>query len=388
METIIKQLLSDMIEIRHDIHANPELGFTQQRTGNVIAETLKHFGYHIDNLIDGKGVTALLDSGKPGKTVGLRADFDGLPIVEQGDLAYISTQVGKMHACGHDGHTANLLCVAGLLAQMTDQFSGKVKFIFQPAEELGAGAKVMIENGVLNEPHVDAIFGLHNWPGLPVGHIAVRENVFMAGITNFDITLDGKGGHSSTPHMCTDPILLAAQLINNLQSIISRAIAADDFAVLSITRVHGGDAYNIIPDQVVIGGSMRFIHDSTQEKMLSLIRQHSAAAAQSIGASSKVEMVQHVPPTVNSAAEAQQVYQTAVNCLGESQVSWLPQPVPATEDFAYFLQQRPGSYFFVGNGEQSENLHTTKYDFNDKALPNAAKVLSQIAIDYLNQEST
>lgn len=385
MKDYIKKIQQEIIEIRHAIHSYPELKYEEHETAKLVFQTLKKFGFeNITAQIAGTGVSVVLDSGKPGKTVGLRADMDALPITELTSLPYSSQNHEKMHACGHDGHTATLLAAASALKQNTDKFKGRIKFIFQPAEEGGLGALEMIKAGVLENPKVDAIFGYHNLP-FALGKIGIRSGSLMSGVDFFSIKIKGKGGHGATPHLCVDPILIGSTLVQALQSIASRFIPSSEQFVLSITQFHGGTAPAVIPEDVTLTGTMRTMSASIRETALQHFHKIIEGVAHSFSVQINVDITLSVPATVNTVAETKLVEQTATNLFGKNNIVQFEQPVMFAEDFSFFLEKVPGCYFFVGNGENSPGLHTPTYDFQDNIIPIAASLLAQTAVNYLNQ---
>lgn len=377
-QALLQTLLPQISDIRRSIHQYPELSQQEKQTAQLVMETLAEFGYDDIHQCGGEGVVALIDSGKPGKTIGLRADMDALPIQEANTFAHCSQNQGVMHACGHDGHTATLLCVAAILANTRDQWSGKIKLIFQPAEETGTGAKAMIEHGVLDNPTVDEIYGMHNWPGLPAGHIAVRAGCILSGTDAFDITINGQGGHSSMPDKTHDPMKAGCLLKSVLENLPKSLSEQHQRSVLTLTRFHCGTAHNVIADSMTLGGAFRTLSPQARQQLMATIDQTLAEIGKQTTTDLSINYLHSVPATINTEKEAKKVYQAAVNALGESQVTWLPESLMPTEDFAYFLQQVPGCYFLTGNGEDSAQLHTPNYDFNEKLIRNAVQVFIAI----------
>ena len=382
----IKSIHQDIIKIRHSIHSCPELKYEEHETAKLVVQTLKKFGYdNITTQIAGTGVSVILDSGKPGKTVALRADMDALPMTELTSLSYCSKHHNKMHACGHDGHTATLLAAASALKQNADKFKGKIKFIFQPAEEGGLGALEMIKAGILENPKVDAIFGYHNLPS-EFGKVGIRAGCLLSGVDFFSIKITGKGGHAAMPHLCVDPILVGSAIVQSLQSIASRFMPTADLFVLSVTQFHGGTAPAIIPDDVTLGGTMRTMSPQVREIALKHFYRIIEGVAQSYSANVEIDIKLSVPATVNTLLETQLVEKTATELFGKNNVVQFEQPLMFAEDFSFFLEKVPGCYFTVGNGEKSHGLHTPLYDFQDDIIPIAASLLAQTAVNYLNQD--
>ncbi len=383
MQSQLQSLIPEIIKLRRKLHANPELAYQENNTAKVIADTLHKFGYAATTGIGVTGVSAILDSGKPGKTVALRADMDALPIQELTGLPYQSTIADKMHACGHDGHVATLLAVAGALHPLANQFKGKIKFIFQPAEEGRAGAAAMIKDGILENPTVDAIFGYHNMPDIPLGIIATRPGCLLASMDTFSIRIQGKGGHAAQPHKTIDPILIGAHIVQALQSIVSRFTAPTESIVLSITQFHGGNAFNIIPDEVELAGTLRTTSTETQKAVKLQINNIINGIAQSYLANINVDFIDYFLPTINHAKETQLVLDAATQLFGTHRGQKLEVPHMISEDFSYYLDKIPGCFFFVGTGG-TVSLHNSHFDFNDDIIPIAAEMLGNIAINYLN----
>lgn len=372
--------------IRQRIHANPELGFTEWQTAALVARELEQMGLSPIRNIAKTGVVATIDSGKPGKTVALRAEMDALPISEKTSHAYQSTAPGKMHACGHDGHTATLLAAAKALCAHRDQFQGKVKLIFQPAEEAcQGGASAMIASGALENPAVDAIFAYHNHPGFPDGMVLTRFGSALSGNTNVVIKILGKGGHAATPEHNIDPILIGAMIAQAFPIINQQLSLADDPVIMRITEFNSGVIRNVVPDVAILGGTIRTASIRQRERAKERIQAMVAHISQAHGAVAEVELIDHIPPTINTQAETALVFATARRLFGEEQVQTKLLPARASEDFAFYLEKVPGCYFFVGNGVSSPSCHNSSYDFNDAILPVAAELLCQLAIDYLNR---
>ncbi len=379
----LAELLPQIVEVRQTLHTLAELKYEEHETAKFIAHFLRTLGYDINTSIAGTGISAILDSGVPGKTVGLRADMDALPILEQTGLVFSSKNHGKMHACGHDGHMAALLAAAGTLIHCRDLFKGKIKFIFQPAEEGGNGAAEMIKAGILENPKVDAIFGFHNM-GLPLGKIAVKSDCVFAGADFLSVKIQGKGGHAAFPEKTIDPIWIGSSIIQALQSVVSRRIAAVSPAVLSVTEFHAGNTINVIPEEARLSISLRTTSPETRTHALQQCHDIVSGVAHSLGASAYIETIFACPPTMNTRAESDLVMQSALELYGESEVIDLQNPTMATEDFSLYLEKIPGCFFLVGNGEINSVLHTPSYQFQDSIIPIAANVLMRTAINFLN----
>ena len=362
-------LIAEAIRWRRDFHACPELGYQEQETSRRVAELLASFGLQVHRGLAGTGVVATLENG-PGPVIGLRADMDALPIAEQSDVDYKSRNPGVMHACGHDGHSAMLLATAAHLAQ-TRRFRGTVHFVFQPAEENLGGARKMVEEGLFARFPMDAIYALHNWPGMPLGQVAIGSGAMMASLDAFEITLTGKSCHAAMPERGADPIVAAAQLIMALQTIPSRRLSPQESTVVSITQISGGEAINVLPDKVVLRGTFRCLNNQVRERVRGLIESYVAAQPQVSDVEGKIAWYPGYPVTTNHPAEAQKVREVASALLGESAVIWNGNPSMASEDFACMLEACPGAYFWIGtDGETaSKPLHNAGYDFNDELIP-------------------
>lgn len=361
-------LIAEAIRWRRDFHACPELGYQEQETSRRVAELLASFGLQVHRGLAGTGVVATLENG-PGPVIGLRADMDALPITELSDVGYKSRNPGVMHACGHDGHSAMLLATAAHLAQ-TRRFRGTVHFVFQPAEENLGGARKMVEEGLFARFPMDAIYALHNWPGMPLGQVAIGSGAMMASLDAFEITLTGKSCHAAMPERGADPIVAAAQLIMALQTIPSRRLSPQESTVVSITQISGGEAINVLPDKVVLRGTFRCLNNQVRERVRGLIESYVAAQPQVSDVEGKIAWYPGYPVTINHPAEAQKVREVASALLGESVVIWNGNPSMASEDFACMLEACPGAYFWIGtDGETaSKPLHNAGYDFNDELI--------------------
>jgi amidohydrolase len=360
----------DLVRWRREIHAHPETAFEERRTADFVAARLGEFGIEVHRGLAGTGVVGTLRGSRPGgRAIALRADMDALPIHEKSGVPYASTNPGKMHACGHDGHTTMLLGAARYLAEARN-FSGTVHFIFQPAEENEGGARVMLEQGLFERFPVESVFGLHNWPGLPAGSFAMRPGPMMASLDIFEITVKGKGSHAALPHLGIDPMVTAAQIVTALQTISSRNVHPVESAVVSVTQIHGGNTWNVIPDAVVLRGTTRSFKPGVQDEIEAGLRRIAEGTASAMGATIELRYERRYPATVNSAAETEIAAAVAAAVVGESNVDRDLQPTMGSEDFAAMLQVKPGAYVFVGNGtgEKAVGLHNSRYDFNDEIL--------------------
>jgi amidohydrolase len=369
----------DLTSIRRDIHAHPELGFEERRTSDLVAERLEGFGIEVHRGIGKTGIVGRLRFGNSPRTIGLRADMDCLPILEANSFAHRSQSDGRMHACGHDGHTTMLLGAARYLAE-TRNFDGTVHFIFQPAEEGLGGAAAMIEDGLFERFPCEAIFGMHNRPGLAVGKFQIRPGPMMAGGAFFDIAVTGTGAHGARPEAGIDPVVAAAQIATALQTIVARNVRPLDTAVVSVTQFHAGHAYNVIPEKATLGGTVRCFSEATMTLIEERMRRIAEGVAGGLGAKAELDFRALFPPLVNHADEAQFIGDCAAEVVGEANVNRNPNPVMASEDFAIMLKSVPGAYIQIGNGdgEGGCEVHNPGYDFNDGALPYGAALFSTL----------
>jgi amidohydrolase len=365
----LEGLHGEMREWRRDIHAHPELGFQETRTAALVAERLEAWGIEVHRAIGKTGVVGVLRSGTSKRTIGLRADMDALPIQEANTFAHRSRHDGRMHACGHDGHTAMLLGAAKRLAQ-TKNFDGTVHFIFQPAEEGIGGARAMVEDGLFRRFPCDAIFGMHNRPGMALGRFAVRSGPMMAGGAFFDIDVAGRGAHGARPESGIDPVLAAAHIATALQSIVSRNVRPVETAVVSVTQIHAGDAYNVIPQAARLSGTVRAFSSDVMEMIGRNMARIAEGVAAGFGAQAKTDFRAIFPPLVNDAAHAEFAAVVCGELVGAANVRRDPPLIMASEDFSYMLAQVPGCYINIGNGdgEGACEVHNPSYDFNDAVL--------------------
>ena len=354
---------------RRHIHSNPELGFDVVRTAAFVEEKLKAFG--VDEIVPGIGKTGVVGIIKgrlgAGDTIGLRADMDALPINEITGKPYASTVPNTMHACGHDGHTAMLLGAAKYLAE-TRNFKGQVAVIFQPAEEGGGGGNEMVKEGMMERFGIGKVFGMHNMPGIPVGQFAIKPGPIMAATAEFDIRIKGRGGHAAMPHQGIDPIVVASQLILALQTIASRAVDPVKSVVVSVTKFHAGDAYNVIPEEVALAGTVRTLDRDVAATAEKRIRAICAGIGSTFGVTVEFDWQPNYPVTFNDAEQAIFAASAAKEVVGAHNVDEAVEPLMGGEDFSYMLESRPGAFIFLGNGS-SANLHHAAYDFNDEAIP-------------------
>lgn len=369
----------EMTDWRHDIHAHPETAFEEHRTSDVVAAKLKSFGLEVHRGLAGTGVVGTLKRGKSGRAIGLRADMDALHIHEANGFAHASKNKGKMHACGHDGHTTMLLGAAKYLAE-AGKFDGTVHFIFQPAEENEGGGRVMVEQGLFDKFPIEAVFGMHNMPGLPVGKFATLTGPMMAAFDIFEIAITGRGTHAAMPQAGIDPLVIASEIVLALQSIVSRNVDPQESGVVSVTQVHGGDTWNVIPNEAVIRGTARWFKPEVHDLIKTGIARIANGIASAHGASVKLRYEERYPPTVNTATETQQATKIAGEIVGADGVVTNPTPVMGSEDFAFMLQAKPGSYVWIGNGPREGGclLHNPSYDFNDEILPIGASYWARL----------
>ncbi len=378
--SLIESIVADAPEItaiRRDIHAHPELCFQELRTSDVVAQTLEGWGIEVHRGLGRTGLVGVIRRGTSGRAIGLRADMDALPMTEHNRFPHTSVHPGRMHACGHDGHTAMLLAAAKELSRR-DDFDGTVYLVFQPAEEGGGGAREMMRDGLFERFPMDAIFGMHNWPGIPQGQFAICSGPTMGSSNEFKITLRGKGGHAALPHNAIDPVPIACQMVQAFQTIITRNKRPIDAAVISVTMIHAGEATNVVPDSCEIQGTVRTftldVLDLIEQRMGEIAR-HTCAA---FGATCDFEFRRNYPPTINHKAEARFVRGVMAEMVGEHHVQTF-EPAMTAEDFSFFLQAKPGAYFMIGNGEGDHRhpghglgpctLHNPNYDFNDQLIP-------------------
>ncbi|MDO9711966.1 M20 aminoacylase family protein [Paracraurococcus lichenis] len=375
----IRGFHDQLTDWRRDFHAHPETGFEEHRTSALVAERLEAMGIEVHRNIGRTGVVGVLRSGRGNRAIGLRADMDALDMPEANGFAHRSTVPGKMHGCGHDGHTTMLLGAARYLAE-TKHFDGIVHFIFQPAEEGQGGAQAMIEDGLFERFPCDAVYGLHNRPGLPVGHYAIRTGPMMAGCAFFDLHIHGKGGHGARPESVVDPVVCGAQVVNAWQSIVARNVAPNDTAVVSVTGFTAGTAYNVIPERVALRGTVRAFRVETMRLLEERMRSLAQSIATGFGATAELDFREITVPVVNGAEQTALIADAAAALVGEPHVDRNRLAAMGSEDFSYMLAERPGAYILVGNGsgEGSCEVHNPSYDFNDAAIPYGAGILAAV----------
>ena len=375
----IAALQEEMTAWRRDIHAHPELGFQENRTSDLVAAKLKQFGIEVHRGIGKTGVVGVLRGGSSKRSVGLRADMDALPIQEASGLPHASQNPGRMHACGHDGHTTMLLGAAKYLAE-TRNFDGTVHFIFQPAEEGIGGAKAMVEDGLFKRFPCDAIFGMHNRPGMPLGKFAVRSGSMMAGGAFFDIDIEGRGSHGARPEAGIDPVLAASHITTALQSIVARNVRPADTAVVSVTQIHSGNAYNVIPQSARLSGTVRAFSNEVMALIGRNIARIAEGVAAGFGAKAKTDFRPIFAPLINDPQEADYAAGICAEIVGADSVRRDPALIMASEDFSFMLNEVRGCYINIGNGdgEGACEVHNPSYDFNDQALPYGASFFARL----------
>ncbi|GAA3079449.1 M20 aminoacylase family protein [Rhizobium viscosum] len=374
----------ELTAIRRHLHAHPELSFEEAETARFVAEKLESWGYEVTRNVGGHGVVARMTVGAGKKSIAIRADMDALPITEETGRPYASTVAGKMHACGHDGHTTILLGAAEYLAR-TRRFNGTVNLIFQPAEEAGAvsGAPAMIADGLFERFPFDVIFGLHNHPGAPEGTWLMRSGPLMAAADSAEIVIKGKGGHASRPHLTVDPVVVACNLVVSLQSVVSRNIDPTQTAVVTVGAIHAGEAANVIPESAKLLLSIRSFDPKVRDTLEARIRRLAETIADGYGATAKIEYTRGHPVVVNSEAETEFARTVAEELVGADKVA-LCNLIPGSEDFSHFLEHKPGSFLRLGNGVESAILHSAKYDFADKSLTMGAAMWARLTERYLD----
>ena len=387
-----QELKQEMIDVRRDFHMHPEAGFEEIRTGGIVAKALQDLGIEVQTGIARTGVVGLLRGAHPGKTIALRADMDALKMDEDNpDLPYASCTPGVMHACGHDGHVSMLMAAAKILCEMKDHLHGNVKFIFQPAEEGvdGGGAKVMVQEGVLDNPTVDAIVGLHIWASMPIGSIALRNGPMMASSDSFSARIIGRGGHGASPQDCIDPILTASHVVTALQSIISREIRPVDSAVVTVGTFHAGTANNIIAQKAELGATVRSLDPEIRKMLPKRIEGIIKGITEAMRATYELEYRFGYPIVMNAPEVTELLHTVSSHVLGESNIVYPPYPVMGSEDFAYYQEKVPGSFAFLGAGnpdKKTGQAHHPKYNFDEDVLPLGCEILVQSAFRYLSKK--
>lgn len=379
--------LDNVIKLRRELHKIPELGFQEFKTGAVIKRELERLGIEFQTGVAKTGIVAIIRGKQEGKTVLLRADMDGLPIEEESRCEFKSEIKGQMHACGHDGHTSSLLGVAAILNELKDELKGNVKLIFQPAEEGPGGAMPMIEEGILENPKVDVAFGCHLWPAYKGGSVIIRDGAMMASPTSFDIVVKGKGGHASLPEKTIDPIVIGCQIVSNLQNIRSRGVSTLKPAVISCCTIKAGEAYNIIPDELVIKGTIRTFEEEVTDSIVEQIKSVVKGVTEAYGAGHEVLIQKMYPAVINNHETFDFTKEVFEDVFGEERVHLMEEPLMGSEDFGYFTQRVPSNFFLVGIRDDQEDiealLHHPKLFWNDKNLKTSMEALAQLAVAYL-----
>ena len=372
----IRRHHAELTAFRQDLHAHPELGMAEFRTAEKVATALEALGIEVHRGVGGTGVVGVLRNGIGNRAIGLRADMDALPMEELNDVPYRSTVKGAMHACGHDGHTTMLLGAAKYLAE-TRNFDGIVHFIFQPGEEGCGGALAMLEDGLFERFPCDAIYGMHNRPGMPLGEYAINSGPTAAGGAFFDITITGKGSHGARPEVSIDPVLAACHVTTALQSIVSRNLSPRDPAVVSVTKVVGGDAYNVIPETAVISGTARFFAREVSVQIEEGLKRVAEGVAAGFGASASLDYRLIFAPTINDAEQTEAYAAAASELVGDTKVARDKPPGMGSEDFSFMMERVPGAYIYLGNGDGAMP-HNPRYQFNDEAIPYGAALYARV----------
>ena len=377
---------NQLIGWRRDFHKHPELGYQEMRTSSIVAQHLEQCGYQVIKGVGGTGVVGLLHGSASGRTVMLRADMDCLPVTEENNVPYCSQNSGRMHACGHDGHTAVLMATARKLAEKKEKFAGNIKLVFQPAEEGGNGAERMVQDGVLENPRVDAAFGLHVWNDIPVGKVALNPGALMAGVHSFEATILGKGGHGAVPHQTVDAIVTAAQAIVNLQTVISRNVDPLETAVVTVGSIHAGNAFNVIAEKATFSGTARYFSPEVGDLLPACIERVIRGTTESMGANYELKYERMTPPTINHPDMAEFIRQICSEIVGSENVI-MDARTMGGEDMAFFLNEVPGCYFFIGSANEKRNLHfphhSPRFDFDEAALEIGVEILCRTVEKFL-----
>ncbi len=383
-------LRDELIRLRRDFHQHPELGFEEIRTAGIVAEELNRLGMEVQTGVGKTGVVGILEGNTDGPTVLVRADMDALPMDETNQTDYVSTYAGKMHACGHDGHTAIALGVAKLLATKREQIIGRIKFVFQPAEELAAGAKAMVEDGVLSSPRPDVTLGLHLWNTMPVGTLGVAEGPVMAAASDFTITITGKGGHGAVPNLAVDPVVCAAQMVTAFQTIVSRNADPLDTAVVSVTQIHGGTASNVIPQTATLNGTFRTFRHEVRDLIDRRMREIASGIASAMNCEVDI-ITRHLTEPVSNHPETAERVRQVFKRLGQSEDNFRYERTMGAEDVGEFMTDIPGMYFFLGSANNELELnyphHHPRFDFDETVLPLGVALLSAAVADYVLPEA-
>jgi amidohydrolase len=382
LESQIEERYGEKISaLRRDIHREPELGFDTEKTARKVLDALEGLPLEIATGVAQNGIVATLAGGGEGPTVGLRADMDALPITEETGLPFSSQVEGKMHACGHDGHTSMLVGAAHVLCEMRENLNGAVKFLFQPAEEGGGGGRVMVEEGAADG--LDSIFALHLWPGLPFGTVATKGGPIMAAADAFEMEVRGTGGHGAMPHLSADAVVIAAHVVTALQTVVSREVDPVEPAVLTVGEIGAGTAFNIIPETARLGGTVRTLNEELRKMMPERIEAIARGVAGGMRADARLDYTFSYPVTRNDAEAANRVLSVAGDLFGEESVLWLANPSMGAEDFAYLLEKVPGAFVWLGVGRDVSGLHTPQFAFDEGILPRGSALLAALALNEL-----
>ena len=382
----VAELQEELIAVRRDLHQHPELAFQEHRTAGIIASRLEALGVAVKRGVGGTGVVGLIEGRSPGPTVMIRVDIDGLPVLETAGRPYGSREQGRMHACGHDAHTAVGLALASIFARRRGEMKGRVKLVFQPAEEIVAGAQAMLKDGVMRDPPVDKVLSFHVWSTLPVGTVGVRPGVIFGSADEFAIVVKGRGGHGGLPHLSVDPIAVAGQLITTLQTILAREVPPAKGGVLGFGTVHGGSQFNIIPDTVELTGNIRAFSEDVRAQLLKRAEEVTAAVTRGLRADYEFRHLHGTPAIDNNPEVAALVARVAEGVVGAKNVVQV-EPTPVGDDCAYFIREAPGCYFLVGSANETRGItaphHSPLFDVDEGALPIATRVLAEAALQYL-----
>ena len=382
----VAELNDRLIATRRDFHRHPELSFQERRTGEIVADRLDELGWKVKQGVAETGVVGLLEGSGPGKTVMVRVDIDALPIQEPKDRPYSSLVDGVMHACGHDGHTAVGMAVAELLSRYKDSIKGRIKLVFQPAEEIMSGAIKMIEEGVMKGPDVDRVLSFHLWSGLPVGQVVAQAGPIFSSADEIRITARGRGGHGGMPHLSVDPIIIASHIVTSLQTILSREISPTQTAVLGFGTIHGGTAFNVVSDQVELSGTVRTLDDSVREFVLRRAEEIATAVAKGLRGEAQFEHVRGAPAVVNDESVAALVAEVAAPIVGEDNVVSMAPP-QVGDDATFFLREAPGCYFLVGCANSQRGItashHNAQFDIDEDSLAVATRILTEATLRYV-----
>lgn len=380
------ELHDELVQRRRDLHQHPETAFEEVRTSNIVAEELTRLGLEVQRGVGKTGVVAMLEGAEEGPTVLVRADMDALPIQEMNEREYISQTPGKMHACGHDGHTTIALGVAKILVKHKDKLKGRVKFVFQPAEEIAQGAQAMIADGVLQDPKPDVSLGLHLWNLLPVGKFGVAEGATMAGSSTFTINIDGRGGHGAQPHLTIDPVVCAAHLVTAFQTIVARNVNPDATAVVSVTQIHTGDAHNVIPQKAMLNGTVRAFSKEVRDLVSRRMEEITAGVCQAMGCEYGIEIRHQTIPLYNHPDVVHRLMPMFAELIGEENLDHDARTMGG-EDMAWLMDDIPGMFFFVGSANAEQDLayghHHPRFDFDERALTLGVSTLTAAIAEYV-----